>query len=46
MGKNRAFHCKSLIVVLLKLRLYLGFLDVAYRLGVHVATDPQTARLK
>ena len=38
---GNAFYCKSLIIVLLKLRLYLGFLDIAYRLGVPVATDSQ-----
>ena len=32
------FSCKSLIIVLLKLRLNLGFLDIAYSLGVFVAT--------
>ena len=40
-GKKCAFYCKSLITVLLKLRLYLGFLDIACRLGVSVATDAQ-----
>ena len=43
-GKKRAFYCKSLIIVLLKLRLYLGFLDIAYRLVVPVATDSQKFR--
>ena len=37
----RAFYFKFLLIVLLKLRLYLGFLDTAYRLGVPVATDSQ-----
>ena len=35
------FYCKSLIIVLLKLRLNLGFLGIAYRLGVPVATISQ-----
>ena len=34
-------YCKSLIIVLLKLRLCLGFLDNAYRLGVPVASGSQ-----
>ena len=40
--KKRAFYCKSLYNhCLLKLKLYLGFLDIAYRLGVPVATESQ-----
>ena len=37
-GEKHAFYCKSLIIVLIKLRLNLAFLDIAYRLGVSVAT--------
>ena len=37
-GERRAFYWKSLIIVLLKLRLNLGIQDIAYRLGVSVAT--------
>ena len=40
-GKKRAFYRTSLIIVLLKLKLYLGFLDIGYRLGVPVAIDSQ-----
>ena len=36
-GEKRAFYWKSLIIVLLKLRLNLGFQDIAYRLDVFVA---------
>ena len=37
-GENRAFYWKSLVIVLLKLKLNLGFQDIAYRLGVSVST--------
>ena len=42
MGKNAHFTVSHyIIIVLLKLRLYLGFPDIAYRLGVPVATESQ-----
>ena len=40
-GEKRSFYYKSLINVLLKLRLYLGFQDNACRLGLPVATGSQ-----
>ena len=37
-GDNRSFYWRSFIIVLIKLRLNLGFQDLAFRLGVSKAT--------
>ena len=40
-GEKHSVYSKSLIISLLKLNLDLGFLDIAYTLGVSVATVSQ-----
>ena len=37
-GENRSYYWRSFIIVLTKLQLNLGFQDLAFRLGVSIAT--------
>ena len=54
-GKRRSFCWKSILIVLIKLRLNLGFQDLAFQMGIsmstvsrrfHEALDIMTVRLR
>ena len=37
-GERRSFYWRSILIVLIKLRLNLGFQDLAFRMGISIST--------